>query len=95
MTLTKLPKGARVLGGRIQYTVAQGGTATTAVGVSSATGKYFVAAVTNATTYLEMAKNSTENYGSETSAEETIIATNAAAAWTAATCYGHLEYMTD
>ncbi len=95
MTLTKLPKGARVLGGRIQFTVAQGGTATTAVGVSGTTGKYFVAALTNATTYLEMAKNATENYGSETSAEETIIATNAAAAWTAATCYGHLEYMTD
>ncbi len=95
MTLTKLPKGARVLGGRIQFTVAQGGTATTAVGVSGTTGKYFVAALTNATTYFEMAKNATENYGSETSAEETIIATNAAAAWTAATCYGHMEYMTD
>ncbi len=95
MTLTKLPKGARVLGGRLQFTVAQGATATVAVGVSGTTGKYFVAATQNVTTYTEMAKNATENYGSETSAEETIIATNAAAAWTAATCYGHMEYMTD
>lgn len=95
MTLTKLPKGARVLGGRIQFTVAQGASATTAVGIAGTTGKYFVAAVQNVTTYVEMAKNATENFGSETTAEETIIATNAAATWIAATCYGYIEYMTD
>jgi hypothetical protein len=95
MTLTKLPKGARVLGGRLQFTVAQGATATTAIGISGTTGKYFVAAVQNVTTYTEMAKNVTENYGTETTAEETIIATNAAATWTAATCYGHIAYLTD
>lgn len=95
MTLTKIPKGARVVGGRLQFTVAQGATATTAIGIAGTTGKYFVAAVQNVTTYTEMCKNATENYGVETTAEETIIATNAAAAWTAATCYGHIDYITD
>lgn len=95
MTLTKLPKGARTVGGQIQFTVAQGATATTAVGIAGTTGKYFVAAVTNATTLFAMINSTTTNYGSETAAEETIIATNAAATWTAATCYGHIAYLTD
>lgn len=95
MTLTKIPKGARVLGGQIQFTVAQGATATTAVGIAGTTGKYRAAAVTNATTAFALADSSTVNYGAETTAEETIIATNAAAVWTAATCYGHILYMTD
>lgn len=95
MTLTKLPKGARVLGGQIQFTVAQGATATTAVGIAGTTGKYRAAAVTNATTAFALADSTTTNYGTETTAEETIIATNAAATWTAATCYGHITYMTD
>lgn len=95
MTLTQIPKGARVVGGRLQFTVAQGAAATTAIGIAGTTGKYFVAAVQNVTTYTEMAKNATENYGVETTAAETIIATNAAATWTAATCYGHIDYVTD
>lgn len=95
MTLTKIPKGARVVGGQIQFTVAQGATATTAVGITGTTGKYLVAVVINATTSVAMVTSTTTNYGTETTAEETIIATNAAATWTAATCYGHIAYMTD
>lgn len=95
MVLTQIPKGARVMGGRLQFTVAQGAAATTAIGIAGTTGKYFVAAVQNVTTYTELCKNATENYGVETTAAETIIATNAAAAWTAATCYGHIDYVTD
>lgn len=92
MTLTKIPKGARILGGFIAFTVAQGATATTAIGIAGTTGKYRAAAVTNATTQFAIADSAAVNYGAETTAEETLIATNAAAAWTAATCYGEIRY---
>ena len=95
MTLTKIPKGARVLGGGIQFSVAQGATATWAIGISGTTGKYRAAATANNTTMNLFASTPTENFGTETTAEETIIATVAAAAGTAATSVGYIEYMTD
>jgi hypothetical protein len=95
MTLTRIPKGARVIRGVLQFTVAQGATATTAIGISGTTGKYRAAAVTNATTEFVFATTAAENMGSETTAEETIIATNAAAAWTAAAFRGYIQYVVD
>lgn len=95
MTLTKIPKGARVLGGFIQFSAAQGATATTAIGIAGTTGKYRAAAVTNSTAQFAIASTQAENCGVETTAEETIIATNAAAAWTAGTMIGRVDYMTD
>ena len=95
MTLTKLPKGARVLGGGLQFSVAQGATATWAVGISGTTNKYRAAGTANNTNMNTFALTPTENFGTETTAEETIIATVAAAAGTAATCVGYIDYMTD
>jgi len=95
MTLTKLPKGAKVLRGVLQFSVAQGVTATTAIGIAGTTGKYRVAAVTNATTEFVYAEIAAVNMGNDTTAEETILATNAAAAWTAAAFRGYLIYVVD
>lgn len=95
MTLCKLPKGARVLGGRFWFSVAQGVTATTAIGISGTTGKYRTAAITNALTGFAIADSIVENVGEETTAEETILATNAAAAWAASNFRGYMEYMVD
>lgn len=95
MTFTKLPKGARVMGGGVQCSAAQGATATMAIGISGTTGKYRAAALNNGTTMLTFGLTPTENFGTETTAEETIIATNAAAAWTAGTCVGYIDYVVD
>jgi uncharacterized protein YfiM (DUF2279 family) len=95
MTLTKLPKGAKPLRGVLQFTVAQGATATTAIGIAGATGKYRAAAVTNATTEFVFITTAAENMGVNTTVEETILATNAAAAWTAAAFSGYIIYVVD
>ena len=95
MTLTKLPKGAKVLRGVMQFTVAQGATATTAIGIAGTTGKYRVAAISNATTEFVFAETATVNMLNDTTAEETVIATNAAAVWTAAAFRGYLLYVVD
>ena len=95
MTLTKLPKGAKPLRGVLQFTVAQGATATTAIGIAGTTGKYMVAAVTNATTEVVFLTTAATNMGVNTTAEETIIATNAAATWTASAFSGYIIYVVD
>ncbi|MGL5936521.1 MAG: hypothetical protein ACRCZI_12985 [Cetobacterium sp.] len=94
MTLCRLPKSARVLSGKIAFSVAQGATATTAIGIVGAIAKYRAAAVTNATTEFTFA-DTTATKGLLTATEEDIIATNAAAAWTAGTVKGYIEYTVD
>jgi hypothetical protein len=94
MTLCNIPKGARVLNGAFHLTVAQGATATMAIGVSGSTGKYRAAAVTNSTARFTFA-DTASTHGLETTAEEQIIVTNAAAAWTAAVMTGYIEYVVD
>jgi len=93
MTLTKLPKGAKVLGGRCAFSTSQG-TATTAIGISGTSGKY-LAAVVVSTAGTVIAPTTAENLGTDTTAEETIIATNATAAWTAGAFKGFLFYVVD
>jgi hypothetical protein len=83
--LCKIPAGVRVVGLVFSWDTAQGGTATMAIGISGTTGKYFTAALTNALTQFSGANTIVQNYGSVTTAEETILATNAAAAWTVST----------
>lgn len=88
--LCRIPPGVRVLGLVFSWDTAQGATATMAVGISGTTGKYFTAALTNALTQFAGANTIVQNYGAVTTAEETILATNAAAAWTASsTLRGH------
>jgi hypothetical protein len=95
MTLTRIPAGVRVMGGRIWFSAAQGAAATTAIGIAGTTGKYRAAAVTNATTGFPLAESIVENQGALTTAMETILATNAAATWTAGTFRGFIEYVVD
>lgn len=95
MTLGRIPKGARVAGGSFAFSAAQGATATTAIGIAGTTGKYRTAAITNATTPFRIADTTAENLGAETTSEETILATNAAAAWTAGTFKGYIDYVSD
>jgi hypothetical protein len=88
--LCRIPAGVRVLGLVFSWDTAQGATATMAVGISGTTGKYFTAALTNALTQFAGANTIVQNYGAVTTAEEVILATNAAAAWTASsTLRGH------
>jgi hypothetical protein len=95
MTLTKLPKGAKVLRGSFQFTVAQGATATMALGIAGSTGKYRAAATNNVTTSEDFALVAATNMGNDTTAEETIIATNAGATWTASAFRGYIIYIVD
>jgi len=95
MTLGYIPVGARVLGGSFAFSAAQGASATTAIGISGTTGKYRTAAVTNATTAFPIASTTAENLGAVTTARELILATNAAAAWTAGSFKGYIEYVLD
>lgn len=96
INLCEIPIGARITGGNFRWSVGQGVTATTAIGITGTTGKYFVAAVTNSTAVFQVADIITTNYGVALTARETIIATNAAAAWTASSVLkGHIEYTVD
>ena len=100
-----LPKGARIIEGVFAWDTAQGVTATTAIGVSGTTGKYFAAAVTNSTAQNSFANTIALNWGSEeaagttsdkSSGQELLIATNAAAAWTASSkMFGYVMYVVD
>lgn len=95
MTLTRLPKGAKPILGRFQFTVAQGATATTAIGIAGTTGKYRAAAISNATTEFVFVSTAAENMGVNTTAEEIILATNAAAVWTTCAFSGYILYVVD
>jgi hypothetical protein len=96
IALCRIPKGARIMGGSFCWDTAQGGTATLAIGITGTTGKYLVAAVTNATTNVAFANSIATNLGAVTTAEEAILATNAAAAWTASSILrGWIEYVVD
>ena len=96
ITLCEIPAGARITGGNFRWGTAQGVTATTAIGIAGTTGKYFVAAVTNDLLVKQVADTIAHNYGVALTARETIIATNAAAAWAASSVLkGHIEYTVD
>lgn len=94
--LTVLPDGARIMGGQFVWDTAQGVVATTAIGYAGATGRYFAAAVTNATTINRIADTIAQNTGDKLSGGKRIKATNAAAAWTASSVLkGWIDYVVD
>lgn len=75
----RLPRGARVIAGFLNASVTMGGTATIAIGISGATGKYRAAATyTSADTLTFLSLNAAT--GAELTAEEQILMTVAAAA---------------
>ncbi len=94
--LIPLPAGARVTGGQFCWDQTQGATATTAIGIAGATGKYFAAAVTASANVFRIADTQAQNYGATEAALVTLVATNAAAAWTASSVLkGHVDYVVD
>lgn len=96
IALCTLPKGARVLGGKFNWSATQGATATSAVGYAGATGRYFAAAVTASAATFALADTQAQNYGDELAADQIILITNAAAAWTVSTVLmGHIEFLVD
>jgi hypothetical protein len=96
ISLGVIPKGSRILGGQFCWSATQGATATTAIGIASSAAKYFAAAVTASAAVFRVADTQAQNYGVETTADETILATNAAAAWTVASVLkGHIDFMVD
>ena len=93
IALCRLPSGARVLGGQFCWDQTQGATATTAIGISGTTGKYFAAAVTASAAVFRIGDTQAQNFGVLTTAEEAVLATNAAAAWTASSILrGYIDY---
>lgn len=93
IALCRVPAGARVVGGQFCWNATQGATATTAIGISGTSDKYFAAAVTASAAVFRLGDTQAQNFGAQTTAEEAIIATNAAAAWTASSVLrGFIEY---
>lgn len=91
--LCDLPVGARVLYGEFCWSATQGATATTAIGISGTAGKYFAAAVTASAAKFEFVATQALGYNTPLTAAEQIIATNAAAAWTASSVLrGYILY---
>lgn len=75
----RLPRGARVIAGFLNASVTMGASATIAIGISGATGKYRAAATyTTADTLTFLSLNAAT--GAELTAEEQIIMTVASAA---------------
>ena len=92
--LCNLPVGAIPLGGEFCWSATQGATATTAIGISGTAGKYFAAAVTASTAKFPFVATQALGYGTALTAAEVVLATNAAAAWTASSVLrGHIDYM--
>src|SRR6185503_5518628 len=94
IALCRIPQGARVIDGAISWSATQGATATTAIGISGTAAKYLAATVTASTAKFPFAATQALGYGVQTTAEETLLATNAAAAWTASSVLvGHVDFL--
>ena len=94
IALCRLPAGAIPLGGEFCWSATQGATATTAIGISGTAAKYFAAAVTASTAKFPFVATQALGYGTALTAAETVLATNAAAAWTASSVLrGHIDYL--
>lgn len=96
ITLGKIPANARLIEGNFAWSATQGATATTAIGTSASAAAYFAAAVTASAAKFPIIATQALGYGTVTTAETTVVATNAAAAWTAATVLtGEIKYVVD
>src|SRR6185503_11843124 len=94
IALCRIPQGARVIDGAFAWSATQGATATTAIGIAGTAAKYMAAAVTASTAKFPFAATQALGYGAALTADEVVLATNAAAAWTASSVLrGHIDYM--
>ncbi len=91
--LCKLPVNARVVGGRIVFG-AMGGTATAALGVAGATGKYLAATSVVGAGQSSFADTNALNFGDVLAAETAIILTPAGSNYASGQYVkGYVEYI--
>jgi hypothetical protein len=98
ITLVRLPRGARVLGGHftVEAMSSGGGAATLSLGVAGAATRYLEATSVDAATAGDFADTIARNFGDERAAETDVIATASVEAWAAARRFdGWLAYAVD
>jgi hypothetical protein len=100
ITAGRIPANARLIGGNISWSATQGATATTAVGsivgATTTAGAYLAAVVTASTAKVALIATQALGHGTVTTAETTVVITNAAAAWTASSVLtGNIDYVVD
>src|ERR1700693_677139 len=96
ITLCRIPANARLIGGNFAWSATQGATATTAIGTAASAGAYFAAAVTASAAKFGLIATQALGHGTVTTAETTVIATNAAAAWAVSSVLtGNIDYVVD
>lgn len=96
ITLGRIPANARLIAGNFSWSATQGATATTAIGTAASAGAYFAAAVTASAAKFALIATQALGHGTVTAAETTVVATNAAAAWTASSVLtGNIDYVVD
>lgn len=96
INLTTLPKGARVVGGRLAW-AANAASTTISVGYSGAATRYLGSTAVGASAgAADLANTVALNLGDELSAATVIVATPGGASWTAGTSIlGYVEYVID
>lgn len=98
VNLVKLPKGARILGGRVGFGAmsSAAGTATADIGYAGAATRYAAAINVDAAGESDFADTAARNFGEELAADQTIIATAGGEAWAAAQSFtGYIEWVRD
>lgn len=98
ITLVRLPRGARVLGGRFTAEAMStgGGAATLGIGVAGAATRYLEATSVDAAAAGDFADTVARNFGDERTAETDVIATATVEAWAAAKRFdGWIAYAVD
>lgn len=96
VALGRIPANARLIEGNFAWSATQGATATTAIGTSTSASAYFAAAVTASTAKFPIIATQALGYGTVTTVETTIVATNGAAAWTVSSVLtGEIKYVVD
>lgn len=96
--LTKIPAGARLLGGKlVSEAMSSGGAAASIqLGDGTTATKYLGTTSIDAAAQADFAHTAALNYGEELSAELTLTATAVTEAWVAAAVLrGHVLYVTD
>lgn len=96
INLTTLPKGARIVGGRIVW-AANAASTTLSVGTTASATRYLGATAVGASAGgADLANTVALNLGDELTATTVITATPGGATWTAATSIlGYIEYVID
>ncbi len=98
INLVKLPKGARVLGGRVDFGAMSSstGTATANIGISGAASKYASGLNVDSAGQADFANTTALGMLAETSDEETVFATVGGENWAGSKSFdGYILYVVD